>query len=361
MKTKLIAGIFLIGLVSSCTSNQETKPQRKNITDAVFASGYVTNENEYLVISAADGYLNKSLVKEGDKVTAGMPLFILNNDVQSAQYSTSLANYTDAKSKNNPNSAQIQQLNLQISQAKSQLENEKQNFNRYSNLIQTNAVSQMDFDKVRLQYESSKSNVSILEKSLADLKRQLALNETNADEQLKIQQRNNKDFTLTAISNGLIITVNKNQGEFVRRGETVANIGAGSPIIKLYVAEEDISRVRLGNKVVVSLNTDKQKTYKATVSRIYPGFDTVNQSFIVEAKFDQIPENLFYNTQLQANIIISEKKNALIIPANYLLSGDSVQLKNGIEMHIQKGISNNEWVEILSGLTENQTIVIPKK
>ena len=357
----LFFGTLIVFFATSCSHNQETKPQRKDIVDAVFASGFIANYDEYLVISAADGYLNKSLVKEGDRVTAGMPLFLISNEVQSAQYATATANYNDAKSKNDPNSAQIQQLKIQISQAKTQLQNDETNFNRYANLIKTNAVSQVDFDKVKLQYESSKSNVSILEKSLADLKRQLSLNETNALEQLKIQLRNNKDFNLTAICNGLIINVNKKQGEYVKRGETVAKIGAGNPIIKLYVAEEDISSVKLNNKVVVSLNTEKQKTYRAIISSIYPGFDSNNQSFIVEATFTQLPENLMYNTQLQANIITEEKKNAMIIPSNFLLNGDSVQLKDGKKVSVQTGIVNNEWVEILSGLTENQTIVISKK
>jgi multidrug efflux pump subunit AcrA (membrane-fusion protein) len=357
----LFFGTLIVLFATSCSHNQETKPQRKDIVDAVFASGFIANNDEYLVISAADGYLNKSLVKEGDKVTSGMSLFLLSNEVQSAQYATANANYSDAKSKNDANSAQIQQLKIQISQAKNQLQNDETNYNRYANLIKTNAVSQVDFDKIKLQYESSKSNVSILEKSLSDLKRQLSLNETNALEQLKIQQRNNKDFNITANSNGFIINVNKKQGEFVKRGEIVAKIGAGNPIIKLYVAEEDISRLKLNNKVVVSLNTEKQKTYNATVSRIYPGFDSNNQSFIVEATFTQLTENIMYNTQLQANIVTDEKKNALIIPSNYLLNGDSVLLKEGKKASVQKGIVNNEWVEILSGLTENQTIVISKK
>jgi membrane fusion protein, macrolide-specific efflux system len=361
MKTKLLISSLLILLATSCSQNQEIKPQRKDITDAVFANGFISNENEYLVISAADGYLNRSLIKEGDKVTAGMSLFVLSNEVQSAQYATALANYTDAKSRNNSKSAQIQQLELQISQAKVQLQNDKSNYERYSDLVKTNAVSQMDFDKVKLQYESSKNNVAILDKSLADLKRQLELNQTTAAEQLSIQKRNNKDFTLLANSDGLIITVNKNQGEYVKRGETVAKIGAGSPIIKLYVAEEDISKVKLDDKVVVSLNTDKDKTYNATVCRIYPGFDSNEQSFIIEAKFEKVPENLFYNTQLQANIIVAKKKNALIIPANYLLNGDSVLLKDGHKIQIQRGIVNNEWVEVLSGLNEDQTITQDKK
>jgi len=361
MKTNLIFGTLFVLFATSCSHNQETKPVRKDIIDAVFASGFIANNDEYLVISGADGYLNKSFVKEGDKVINGMSMFLLSDEIQSAQYATAMANYNDAKSKNEPNSAQIQQLKIQISQAKIQLQNDETNFNRYTNLVKTNAVSQVDFDKIKLQYESSKSNVALLEKSFVDLKRQLALNEMNAYEQLKIQQRNNKDFNITAISNGFIISVNKKQGEFVRRGETVAKIGAGNPIIKLFIAEEDISRVKLNNKVVVSLNTEKQKTYLAIVSRIYPGFDSNNQSFIIEATFTQLPDNLMYNTQLQANIITEEKKSALIIPSSYLLNGDSVQLKEGKKVAVQEGIVNNEWVEILSGLTENQTIVISKK
>jgi len=360
MRTYIIIGFVAFMLATSCSQNETTHPQRKDITDAVFASGNIFDENEYLIIAATDEYLNKSFVREGDKVQEGMQLFMLSGEIGSAEYATALANFSDAKIKNSESAPQLQQLKLQISQAYLQLINDESNFKRYENLVKTKAVPQIDYDKAKLQYEASKNNKAILEQSLLDLKRQLALNEKNAFEQLKIQKRNQQNDYITANFNGIVMTVNKNQGEYVRRGETIAKLGDGHPMIKLFIAEEDIKLVKLNDTVVVSINTDKQKTYAARISKIYPAFDTKEQSFIAEARFEKIPEPLFYNTQLQANIIIANKANALIIPAKYVINGNSLQLTNGKILQFEKGISNNEWVEVLNGITEKETIVLQK-
>jgi len=357
MKLKLVTGFLLLLFATSCSRIETTQPLRKDIIDAVFASGFIIDENEYLVIASTDGYLDKSLVKEGDSVKKGTQLFLLSNEVQTAQFETAQSNYNDAKTRNDANSPQIQQLKLQIEQAKTQLANDETNYNRYSNLVKTGAVSQFDFDKIKLQYETSKKSVAILEKSLQDMQRTLELNEKNAAAQLDIQQRNRKDYFLTSNINGTVMTVSKNQGEYVRKGEVIAKLGDGKSFAKLFVAEEDIERVKLKDKAVISLNTDKQKTYNAFISKIYPAFDDKQQSFFVEAKFVDLPENLLYNTQLQANIIVDEKSNALIIPAKFLVNENSVELKNGKKIQIKKGISNNEFVEVLDGLTESQIIV----
>jgi hypothetical protein len=73
------------------------------------------------------------------------------------------------------------------------------------------------------------------------------------------------------------------------------------------------------------------------------------------------PEKLFANTQLQANIIVADKEDILTLPTTYLLKGDSVILEDGSRKSVAVGIRNQEWVEIIGGITENQTLVHPKK
>jgi multidrug efflux pump subunit AcrA (membrane-fusion protein) len=359
MKTQIAIGLLMIIGATSCSHNESTKPQRKDITDAVFASGNIFDDNEYLVIAPTDQFLKKSYVKEGDKVKEGMPLFLFSGEVQSAQYETAQANYLDAKAKNNDNSPQMVELKIKLSQANAQLATDESNVKRYENLVKTNAVSQVDYEKVKLQYQASKNNVAQIQQSLLDVKRTLALNEKNAANQLSIQKRNQNDNFITANFGGTVLTVYKNQGEYVRRGETIAKLGDAHPIIKLFIAEEDITVIKLNDKVVVSLNTDKQKTYNAKISKIYPAFDSKEQSFIVEASFDKVPDNVFNNTQLQANIIVAEKSQALVVPSSYIIDGNNLQLENGKIMQFVKGISTNEWVEVVTGIAENETIVLP--
>ena len=131
-------------------------------------------------------------------------------------------------------------------------------------------------------------------------------------------------------------------------------------IIKLFVAEEDINLLEAGQVAFVSLNTDRDGMYRARISKIYPAFDEQEQSFVVEARFEEQPAKLFAFTQLQANILVDSKRDVLTLPRQYLMKGDSVLLADHSKAAVQVGIRNMQWVEIIAGHTEGQTVIIPE-
>jgi multidrug efflux pump subunit AcrA (membrane-fusion protein) len=104
------------------------------------------------------------------------------------------------------------------------------------------------------------------------------------------------------------------------------------------------------------LNTDKDNPVDAVVSKIYPAFDVAEQSFILEADFLNYNKRILANTQLQANIIIAEKENALVIPAQYLSNNNKVTLSDNSVVTVNVGIKSNNWVEIIDGLNESNSI-----
>jgi hypothetical protein len=88
-----------------------------------------------------------------------------------------------------------------------------------------------------------------------------------------------------------------------------------------------------------------------------PAFDTGTQSFIVKAYFTDSLDFRIAGTQLEANIITGTKKNALVIPREYLSYGDKVTLKNKKVVHVTKGIVSSEWVEITGGINEHDMLI----
>ena len=359
--TRYLGLVFMVVLFS-CRKSEEARVQRKDIIDAVFASGNIINTNEYLVEANTDGYLEQSFVSEGDTAFKSKPLFRLSNLVQVSQVANAAVNYDYAKIKSAANAPQIEQVKVQIVQAKQQCSTDSINFGRYQRLLKTQAVSQVDYDKVKLQFESDKDNIKVLEHQLADLQLNLALNRENAKSQLAIQEQNYRYNYLSAAINGVVLSVSKKQGDYVKKGDIIARIGAGKLLAKLFISEDDIDRVKLGQSLLISLNTDKLKSYKAILTKIYPSFDTDQQSFIAEASFTEMPAILKANTQLQANIIVTEKKNTLVIPTNYLDKNHQVELKEGDKkVEVQTGISNLDWTEIISGLQENDRILLSKQ
>jgi multidrug efflux pump subunit AcrA (membrane-fusion protein) len=112
--------------------------------------------------------------------------------------------------------------------------------------------------------------------------------------------------------------------------------------------------------VLVELNTEKNKTYEAYISKIYPHFNETTQSYKVEARFLQQQASLISGTQLQANIIADKKDKALLIPRDYLFTAGTVLMRDGKKIDTVKivtGIVSDEWVEVLSGLTTTDKIV----
>lgn len=367
MKNKLLLlsyiTISMIFVMSGCGirdryNSQTVSPVRKNITDAVFASGYTINSDDYIVATNTEGFILKSFVKEGDEIEIGDPLFQLSNEVQSMQLDNALAQYNDALNKANPNSPQILSLKTQIEQAKTQAELDKKNLDRYTVLVKTNAVSQLEYDNARLRYEASKSNVEILKKSLADLQNSLALNLKNAKNQLKIQQSQHGDYFIKSTRKGKILFIYKKQGELARRGEYLSKIGSGTTLAKLFIAEEDIRLVKVGQKVKIALNTMKEQTLDAVISKVYPAFDMAEQSYILEAKFADNTNSILANTQLQANIVIAERKNALVIPFEYINDDNTVTLVDDSDIPVDVGIKSGKWVEILAGIDESNRIIV---
>ena len=118
---KIIAIFFIVFSVVGCSNKETTKPIIKDITDAVFASGYVAYSDEYWVTANAEGFILNSYIKEGDKVKKEQKLFEISSEIQSLQSNNARINYQDALEKSNPKTPQILQLKNQIKQAEKTL------------------------------------------------------------------------------------------------------------------------------------------------------------------------------------------------------------------------------------------------
>ena len=350
--TYIIPFLFL----TSCGEQESTSPVKKNVQEVVFASGTMEMEDEYMVSALADGLITSLEIKEGDLIKQNQVIAVLDNEVQSNQAKDAQIILNDARLNASPQSSQLQNLESQINQAKEQLAFDKNNYLVYKELWDKKSVSELDFKKMKLQYEASQHNLSGLEENYNDLQKSLNLAVQRNQVQLHTQKALLNDYVLKSIAPGQVMNVYKKRGELLRKGEAVAKIGQGDYIIKLFISEEDITKIQLNQTVIVSVNTYLDRTFKAKVSRIYPSFNESEQSYLIEARFDELPEKLFSGTQLQANIKTSKKNNVLLIPTAYL-KNNKVQLENGDLIDVEVGFSDDKWTEIKSGVSENDVIL----
>jgi multidrug efflux pump subunit AcrA (membrane-fusion protein) len=138
--------------------------------------------------------------------------------------------------------------------------------------------------------------------------------------------------------------------------EPLASIGCENKfIIEMLVDEVDIVRISKNQKVLVNLDAYANEIFTARVSKILPQKDERNQTFTVEALFEESPEVLYPGLSGEASIVIAVKKNVLTIPKHYLSADNMVKTDKGL-IPIEIGIQNLEFVEVISGLDENTTI-----
>jgi len=365
MKTiKLIFSIIAsLMLFNSCGKNSETtNPIRKNITETVFASGVLVPENQYNLTAQSDGYLISLHFEEGDIVKTGDLLATIDNKTYDINSHGANLLLKIAQANTSSNAPALKQIEANMKATEQKMKQDELQANRYKKLHETNSVSKLEYENMVLTYENSKANyLAIMENY--NLQKQLAeqqlINQQSQSEVNKVLQGNNE---LRAVVGGKIYTKMKELGDYVRRGEIIAVIGNPNNLYaKLSIDESSMSKIKLNQKVVIRLNTNKQKNLTGIISEIYPSFDKQTQSFYCKVVFTDSLNFLISGTQLQANIITQEKENLLVIPRKFLDYGNNVNVKGKGKRKIETGFVSTEWVEIRSGINENNTLVLENK
>ncbi|WP_290712663.1 biotin/lipoyl-binding protein, partial [Flavihumibacter sp. CACIAM 22H1] len=64
----------------SCTQKKKTlQPTEQGITESVYASGTIKTRDQYQLYATVNGIIEDVLVKEGDLVKKGSPIYKINN------------------------------------------------------------------------------------------------------------------------------------------------------------------------------------------------------------------------------------------------------------------------------------------
>ena len=131
--------------------------------------------------------------------------------------------------------------------------------------------------------------------------------------------------------------------------EALAIVGSSNSfIIEMDVDERDISKIKLGQKVLLTLNAFGDEVLEAIVSKIHPKLNRQSQTFLIEARFNGVQKQLYMGLSGEANILVSETKKGIVIPKS-LIKDNKVQTENGW-VAIKTGISNLTEIEIISGI-----------
>jgi HlyD family secretion protein len=363
MRYFLISSIVIGFILISCFKKEltETQPKKGDVTESVYASGIVKAENQYIVYSTVNGVLQTINVEVGQTITEGQALFQIESDKANLNTENAQLAYQLSKQDNNYIRDKISEMETKVQAAKDKLALDLSIYNRNKNIKKYNIISEVDYERIELAYKNSNSNYEAAVKQLAQLKSQLQNDQTRNSINLKISQKTKSDYTIKSAFYGELFDVLVKKGSMVTIQTPLAIIGKkNSYLLELEVDENDMVRVKLGQTMLVSLDSYKGKVFEATVDKIYPIMDERSRTFKIEAHFINTPQQLYPNLTAEANIVIKIRKDVITIPKSYLIDGEYVLVNKDEKRKVKVGLSDYQNAEILSGLTVDETIYLPQ-
>ncbi len=210
-------------------------------------------------------------------------------------------------------------------------------FERMQQLVDRHVIAQIELDRARADLEAAE----------AALKRANAL----------------RGFmTLTAPADGLIIRRDGEVGQFIPVGQPIFYLSCCAPLrVTAAVDEEDIPRVRVGQKALLRADALPDRVFDGEVSEITPKGDPVARSYRVRISLAE-PESFKVGMTVDANLIVSERKDALLVPSTVIQDGAVWLVDQGKlrRQPVRVGVTGAGHTEIVEGLTpEDQIVAVP--
>ena len=326
-----------------------------DIVETISATGKIQPQTEIKISADVSGEIVELFVKEGDDVMKGDLLLKIKSDIYlsileraEASLNSSLAN---------------------LLMAEAQFQESQQNFNRNKKLLESEAISIADFEKIESQYKVSKLNVESAKYAII-----------SSEASVKEAKENLAKTKIYAPKNGTISRLNIEIGERVvgtaqMSGTEIlslANLKEMEVVVE--VNENDILNVEIGDKVEIEVDALANQNFKGVVSEIANSADYVgisaDQLTTFKVKIEIIDvANFKPGMTATVDIITAEINNALSVPIESItLRYDSISDKK-IEcvflilddkvkkVNVKTGIQDIDFIQVKEGLSLNQKVV----
>lgn len=359
-----------------------------NVT--VAGTGTVVSSTSKDIFAAGSGTLSNFGLKVGDTVKQGDSVGNIQDSTIDNQITQDQAKLEQAKTQltqiSNSLNYQLQNDQLKLNQANTQLSQ----MTKQTDIDNQNITIQQLQNTLNNDTNTGNNNISNQKIAI-----QQAQNTLNNDLTTK-----NKE-NLTAPISGTVVTVSAQNGDTLQNGKSLATVEDLSNLqLDVPVDELDIDKVKAGQKVDISFDDIKDKKYTGSVVSLSLLGKTTNNvtTYDVLVSIDN-PDSVKLGMNANATIDVQSKDNALMVPSEaittrngkkYVMvpstgtssasswsgsknsnssstsnsSGRSFNRTNsnrtsaGKLVEVQTGLSNENSVEITSGLKEGETVLV---
>ena len=353
--------------------------EKGDLARVVVATGKIQPLSKVEVKSKASGNVKKLYVDYGDRVKQGQVLADLDKVQLEASVRAAQANYQAAQAARDSASAQLERNKVDAEGP--DVPFLKLNMERAEQMYKDGVMSKSLVEDAEKNYQlalnkqvSAQRNLTVSQAEIAKANAQMA----QAKASLENAEEDLRNSTIVSPIDGLVLSRDVSVGDGVSsililgsQATLVMTLGDTSEVyVQGKVDEADIGKVYLGQPARIVVESFKDKKYVGKVTRISPfGKEKDNvTTFEVRVSISNPTGELKANMSANAEIILEEKKNVLMVPeASLVYDKDrnaSVEIPdpkadNGRKkIPVKLGISNGVKTEIVSGLNEKQQVVL---
>lgn len=199
----------------------------------------------------------------------------------------------------------------------------------------------------------------------------------SANSKIESTKSSMNNYTITAPISGTVIRKN------MKAGDKITSKGSGDGVMaviydlssitfSMSIDELDISKVKTGQTVQITAEAAGDASFRGIVENV--SLESANNNGITTYPVSvtvKDPKGLLPGMNVNGKILLEESKNALVIPAASLMRGNVVYVKDPSvkaaqgevpagfrEVTVETGITNDEQVEVTSGLAEGDEVYL---
>ncbi len=271
--------IVIIGLTAIIFGGCSRNDDSFNISE----SGTIET-TDVIISSRSTGNIEKMNFDEGDKISKGDTIMIidhslLNIQLQQARAAEKAAEAQYSFLKNGARKEDLFLAKQNLIQAKAIFSLAEKNELRMKKLLESKSITQKQYDEVKANFDITSAKYSSAEESIKKLRRFARPEELKkakagveqATARAALIQKQIKDSYILSPIDGVFVAKYIELGELALPATSLIKISDLTNVeLYIYVSERDMGRIKLGNKVDVTVDSYPDKVFSGKVVFISP-------------------------------------------------------------------------------------------
>ena len=318
--------------------------------------GNIQAVTEAPLLARAEGYVQRRNVDIGDHVNAGQLLAEIQAPELDQQVVQAHAAVQQAR-------ADLERATAALEQGRANEALAKITASRWQNLVARGAVSRQENDQYQAQYQAQAANVRALDRAVAAAKGNVAAAEANVARLTEMQGY----LKVRAPFAGVITLRNVDVGALVNTGSTLLFRIAQTNLLRTYVnvPQSNASDIRDGQAATITTAELPDRKFKGTVTHTSDALDPASRTLLADIQVPNPDGRLLPGMYVQVDLNLPHRNPPLLIPSDTLVVRPAGTLAAVVGpdsvVHFQNIVVGRDFgdrIEVLSGLTEGQRVVV---